>query len=313
MHGAQTNFFMKRIGNSSKKSCCSGQQNETTTSMWHVDYRDTTSCWSNTTQNHTDHTRFELQESHQTYVIHNTFQFPFCFPSKVEHPWQSRSYAFIQEWYGDKDFSPESSLIPDTEKDRWPNHMFTDGTFERKPSRTYAKHVEDCKVGVEDLIEQKFELNTDLTLEHFQIHQPAVFMHHPPTADSDDLDYESLMDRNDQRAHVSQTSSSTTTQSWACGSWSQTNESWQGHWQYFGLGHSKRLTIRPETNSNDFGGFWKYFSRFEFDFRRCGNYFLNDLNFWCVQSSITHNVTVHVRVLWPVCAHTIPFRMLWRP
>ena len=182
MHGAQTNFFITSIGNSSKKGCCSGQQNETTTSMWHVDYRDTTSCWSNTTQNHTDHTRFELQESHQTYVIHNTFQLPFCFPSKVEHPWKSRSHAFIQKWYGDEDFLLESSLILDTEKDRWPNHMFTDGTFERKPSRTYAKHVEDCKVGAEDLIAQKFELNTDLTLEHFQIHQTAVFMHHPPTA-----------------------------------------------------------------------------------------------------------------------------------
>ena len=28
-------------------------------------------------------------------------------------------------------------------------------------------------------------------------------------------------------------------------------------------------------------------------------------NVCCVQSSITHNVAVHVPVLWPVCAHTI--------
>ena len=39
--------------------------------------------------------------------------------------------------------------------------------------------------------------------------------------------------------------------------------------------------------------------------------FLNDSKFWCVQSSITSNETVHVRVLWPDCAHTNPFRMLW--
>ena len=39
--------------------------------------------------------------------------------------------------------------------------------------------------------------------------------------------------------------------------------------------------------------------------------FLNDSNFWCVRGSITHNVAVHVHVLWLVCTHTIPFRMLW--
>ena len=48
-----------------------------------------------------------------------------------------------------------------------------------------------------------------------------------------------------------------------------------------------------------FLGFFELISRFEFDFRRCGIfYFLNDSNFWCVQSSITHNVAVHVPVLW---------------
>ena len=40
------------------------------------------------------------------------------------------------------------------------------------------------------------------------------------------------------------------------------------------------------------------------------NFFLNDSHFWCDQSSITRDVAVHVHVLWPVCAHTIPFRML---
>ena len=52
-----------------------------------------------------------------------------------------------------------------------------------------------------------------------------------------------------------------------------------------------------------FRGFLQLISRFEFDFRRRG-IFLKDSNFWCVQSSITHNVAVHVPVLWPVCAHT---------
>ena len=50
-------------------------------------------------------------------------------------------------------------------------------------------------------------------------------------------------------------------------------------------------------------GFLELISRFEFEFCRRGNYFLKDSNFWCV----------HVHVLWPVCTHAIPFRMLWLP
>ena len=52
-----------------------------------------------------------------------------------------------------------------------------------------------------------------------------------------------------------------------------------------------------------FRGFLELISRFEFDVLRRENFFLNDSNFWCV----------HVNVPWPVCAHAIPFRMLWRP
>ena len=77
--------------------------------------------------------------------------------------------------------------------------------------------------------------------------------------------------------------------------------------------HLQDFTMRPEINSNDFGFFWELSSRFELEFRRRGNYFLKDSNFWCVQSSITHNAAVHVPVLFPVCAHRIPIRMLWRP
>ena len=47
-------------------------------------------------------------------------------------------------------------------------------------------------------------------------------------------------------------------------------------------------TIRAKTNSNDFGRFLELISGFEFYF---------------FESSITHNVAVHVPVLWLVCAH----------
>ena len=48
---------------------------------------------------------------------------------------------------------------------------------------------------------------------------------------------------------------------------------------------------------------------FEFEFRRRGNYFFEGFEFLVP----THHVAVNVHVLWPVCTHTIPFRMLWRP
>ena len=71
--------------------------------------------------------------------------------------------------------------------------------------------------------------------------------------------------------------------------------------------------MRAEIISNDFGCFLELISRFEFDFLRRENFFLNDSIFLCVQSSITHTVAVHVPVLWPVCAHRIPIRMLLCP
>ena len=67
-----------------------------------------------------------------------------------------------------------------------------------------------------------------------------------------------------------------------------------------------------ENKFERFRGFLELISRFEFEFefRRCGNYFLEGFEFvvFKVQS---HTVAVHVPVLWLVCAHAIPFRMLW--
>ena len=41
----------------------------------------------------------------------------------------------------------------------------------------------------------------------------------------------------------------------------------------------QRDTMRPEINSNDFGGVLELISRFEFDFRRCGNLFFERFEF----------------------------------
>ena len=71
-----------------------------------------------------------------------------------------------------------------------------------------------------------------------------------------------------------------------------------------------RSTIPAKINSNDFV-FLELISRFEFEFRHCGVvFFVNDSNFWCVQSSITCNESVHVPVLRSVCTQTIPVQKM---
>ena len=64
------------------------------------------------------------------------------------------------------------------------------------------------------------------------------------------------------------------------------NEQWSKEWQF--IGNRSYGKCFGKKGLNEMGG---------------------------VQSSITHYVAVHVPVLWPVCAHKIPFRMLrclWR-
>ena len=51
-------------------------------------------------------------------------------------------------------------------------------------------------------------------------------------------------------------------------------------------------TMRPEINSNDFGFFLKLISRFEFDLRRCGNFFFGTVRIFGVFKVQSHT-------LWP--------------
>ena len=89
-------------------------------------------------------------------------------------------------------------------------------------------------------------------------------------------------------------------------------------WRWFFFFERRLFTAKHSYHAHRnkferFRGFLKLISRFKFDFRRRENFFLNDPNFWCVRGSITCNVTENVHVLWPVCTHTIPFRMLLCP
>ena len=74
---------------------------------------------------------------------------------------------------------------------------------------------------------------------------------------------------------------------------------------HFGARLNRSVTYHAPGNQFErFREFLELISRFEFEFCRRENFFfLNDSNIWCV----------HVNVPWPVCAHAIPFRMLWLP
>ena len=73
-------------------------------------------------------------------------------------------------------------------------------------------------------------------------------------------------------------------------------------------------TIPLKTNSNDFGEFWNYLADSNSNIVVAKIIFFERFEFLvCSKFNHTHHVAVHVHVLWLVCAHIIPFRMLWRP
>ena len=75
--------------------------------------------------------------------------------------------------------------------------------------------------------------------------------------------------------------------------------------------HSVRLFHSAENKFERFRGFLELISRIRIS-AVAEMIFFERFEFVGVfKSSITHNVAVHVLVLWTVCAHTIPFRMLW--
>ena len=97
-----------------------------------------------------------------------------------------------------------------------------------------------CKVGTEEWLVHNFGLRKDFGSVNSQIHQPVFQSHHHPQRE-DDFDYGAFSDQGNQRDQFPQTSSSTTTQSWANGSWSQADQSWQSYCRCNGWRHSQDL------------------------------------------------------------------------
>ena len=64
-----------------------------------------------------------------------------------------------------------------------------------------------------------------------------------------DFDHGVFIDRANRRDRLLQTGSSTTRQSWANGSLSQTDQSWQGPWEYFDWEHCQDLWDTSEYHN----------------------------------------------------------------
>ena len=111
---------------------------------------------------------------------------------------------------------------------------------EEATPRIRAKSTsEDCKVGTGDWLAQTYELSKDFVYIGELSDSPDSSVYVPSTIESgeDDLNYGALVDRADQRDQLSQTSLLITTKTWAYGP----EQSWQGHWQYYGWEHSQDL------------------------------------------------------------------------
>ena len=170
-----------------------------------------------------DPTRFNCKcpIKHTTFMTHLSTVF-FSHPQNMEH--QSESRSCTSSMCGMKKTLPV--MLSSRHLARWLIHTFTSRALESNISNTCAKHIEDRKVGARDLIAQNFELSRDFIYIGDLPDSPDSSVYSPSTneSDMDDFDYGALMDRNDQRAQVSQTQPS------AHGSRSQMQkQSWQVH------------------------------------------------------------------------------------
>ena len=181
-------------------------------SMWHDNSHNNISCWSKTTaiRNSTDQTRFKWSNHIRSQINHTAsaahFRIGLFYPQNDEHQWKSGSYSSYK-------IGMEIKSLPELLQS-W--------------NRT------------EEWLVHNFGLRKDFGSVNSQIHQPVFQSHHHPQRE-DDFDYGAFSDQGNQRDQLPQTSSSTTTQSWANGSWLQADQSWQSHCRCNGWRHSQDL------------------------------------------------------------------------
>ena len=172
-----------------------------------------------------------MQESHQTYYIHRTLHLKF-FTLKTLNINGSRDLVLHPRVVRRKGLchGPDFLAIP------YSNRRRTDRPIIHSLQALAQSSSKITKVGAEDFIAEQL----DFSVSNCQIHQTALFMLHPAKL-TPMTSIMVVIDRVDQHAQLPQAGSSTTTHLWANGSWSQTNQSWHGQWQYHGWGHSQDL------------------------------------------------------------------------
>ena len=166
--------------------------------------------------------KFQVQQPHQTHHIRRTFRNRF---TVITHRWKSRSYTSYKVGLNTRTL-PElwvlHDIFLDSEKDRWPNHTLTSSTFESKISNLCERAHGRLQSWSRWLA--RAELRTEQRLYIGELPDSPDSSEHAPStneSDEDDFGYGAFIDRANQRSKLKQTSSSTTTLSWANGSWSE--------------------------------------------------------------------------------------------
>ena len=168
-----------------------------------------------------NHINFSTLAAHRRIV--------FSYPQNVGHQWKSISDYFVQDWYGNENFARVVAS--------W-RHLTRFGAgpmarwyiFIRRVRRQDFEFLRKARQRLKSLHRRsaRAELRTQQSLlfsEQKDSRCSSVYA--PSCNDSDACDFihGALIDRLDQHAYLLQTGSSTTTQSWAKGSWSQSNQS----------------------------------------------------------------------------------------
>ena len=166
----------------------------------------------------------QVREPHQTHYTHRKIQNRFFWLFQHWASMEIEILYFIQERYGDKDFAKVMASS---------RHLARYGEGPVGQSFVHFKHTRQQNIAYWRKARRRLQ-SWRRRFDRAQIrtgHRHYIeelpdssdsSVHAPSTdSDSEDFDYEAFTARNDQRAQVSQTSSSTTTQSWTYGSRSQ--------------------------------------------------------------------------------------------
>ena len=182
----------------------------------------------------------QLQQSNWTHDVRRSFPNRFW----PRNRWTSMDLEilyFVQDWYDDEHFA---RVMAPSRHLTW----FGDGpvaqsyTCTRRVRRQNLEFLRKAHRMLQSWNRRtaRAELRTEERFWFCELPDSPDSSCYAPSSngsDEDDFDYGPFIDQANKRDQLPQTGSSTTTQSWATGSRSETNQSWQ----HFGEGHSQDL------------------------------------------------------------------------